>query len=297
MRKARLTEHLRILTDRYSPVPARFTFGPEGRYRIRVANDLETRRRAYHLVYGVYLEKEYTTPHPSRMWLTLHDALPETATFLVERDGVALAALTVVPDSPLGLPADELYGGELAGLRARGGRLAELVSLGVNLHLREAPVLARLFNAAGFYARRVLGLSHFVITITPRHARFYRRLLCFENLGPPRVHPRVNGTVGCLEALSLDLAEELILRERGPEARGRPARTLYRDFVPRHREKELADVSRRNMRPMTERELRYFFVEQTDIFVRATPRQLAYIAERYLPYEVPWSAPLAVGGA
>jgi len=43
---------------------------------------------------------------------------------------------------------------------------------------------------------------------------------------------------------------------------------------------------RRSIRPMTESQLRHFFLERTDLFLRAQPAQLSYLAERYLPYEV-----------
>jgi hypothetical protein len=46
---------------------------------------------------------------------------------------------------------------------------------------------------------------------------------------------------------------------------------------------------------MTERELTYFFVEQSDLFALAKPEHLSYLAGRYLPYGV-LSSPSPVPG-
>ena len=277
----RLTEHLRILTDNFRPVPLCFRFGPDNGYRLRVANDLETRRRAYRLVYQMYLERGYACPQPSEMWVTAHDALPETVTLFVEHEGRTVAALTAVPDSPLGLPADELYSQELNTLRRQGRRLCEVISFGVNLDVNDSLILGRLFRGLHTYAYRIARQTDFVVTVTPRHARYYRRLLCFEGLGPEKAHPRVRDTVGCLERLPLTVPDAATPEGR----RAHLCRNLYQ-LCPAEREAELIEVIRKGLRPMTERELQYFFVEQSDIFLRARPAHLAYLAERYLPYNV-----------
>jgi hypothetical protein len=66
---------------------------------------VRARRAAYRLVYELYLEKEYALPHPSKMWLSIFDALPETATLVVKRGDGVVGAVTVVFDSDIGLPA------------------------------------------------------------------------------------------------------------------------------------------------------------------------------------------------
>jgi hypothetical protein len=54
------------------------------------------------LVYSLYIEKGYAKLNPANdMWLSLFDALPETTTLLVEREGQAVGTLTVIFDSPL----------------------------------------------------------------------------------------------------------------------------------------------------------------------------------------------------
>lgn len=102
-----------------------YTFGPQREYRVVVSSDRQSRERAFSLVYGVYLAAGLTGSKQSRMLLSCHDALPKTTAFLVERNNgnsgaVAVASLTLIPDSPLGLPLDESDRSGLAALRAEG---------------------------------------------------------------------------------------------------------------------------------------------------------------------------------
>ena len=257
--------------------PDGLAFGPDGCYRLRVAGDLRSRREAFRLVYGLYREKGYIDPHPSGMAVSLFQALPEAVTIVIEGEGRTLAAVTVVPDSPLGLPTDNLYKAELDALRARGRRLAGVVALGAAMEVQEAPVLAKLFNAVFLVAHRIMGCTDFEIIVKPRHARFYRKLLGFEPLGPERSDPRANGAVGCLERC--DLVRNIPLLEAS--RRGGDAPKLYAQFERGEGERELLRVLREGARPMSARELRYFFMEQTETFARADRGKLEKIAERY----------------
>jgi len=278
MRNA-LTQRLRALENEILEAPAgpeRFSFA-DGQYSIRVANDMESRQKAYRLVYSLYLEKEYARPHPSGMWLSSFDAQPETATLLVEkRDGVAVGALTVVFDSPAGLPADHLYRSELDALRATGRRLAEVTSLGVADEAQAGSrVLVRLFNFAYFVARGIRGATDFVVTVNPRHAGFYERLMLFREAGPERSYGKVGGAPALLLRLDFDLAE----RQRDVRFAVPARRSIYRQFRAAHEDPETVAALRPLLRPMSPQERGYFFAAETGLPGDAGSRQLARIHE------------------
>ena len=86
------------------------------RIEYRVARSRDELAQAFHLVYEEYLKQGYIHEHPSKMRLSLHNLVPETTTFIAKVDSTVVATATVIPDSPLGLPMDELYREELAGL-------------------------------------------------------------------------------------------------------------------------------------------------------------------------------------
>ena len=128
--RKRLTECLQSLSPDAEPDPVEACrFGPAGEFTVRLAAGIEDRLRAWALAYRVYLEKEYARPNDQRLWYSLHDALPEALTVMIEKNSELIGAVTVVPDSPLGLPADEIFPAETAAMRRGGSRLAEAVSL------------------------------------------------------------------------------------------------------------------------------------------------------------------------
>ncbi len=284
-RPSRLTRHLRRLEQQDLGGPdfrGSFSFDG-GRYTIRTANDLESRRKAYQLVYRLYREKEYARPHPSEMWLNIFDALPETATLLVEKAGTgeAVGALTVVFDSPMGLPADDLYGPELDTLRASGRRLSEIVSLGV----AEGPeagassrILVKLFNVVYLLSRRIRGATDFMITVNPRHVRFYERTLLFQPAGPERSCAKVGGAPALLLRLDLSVPEERVRLEHGP-VEGRPpkSRTLYPMFHAPAEEPEVVAGLGAQLRPMSAGEFDYFFSSATNLLAEAAPAQRRHV--------------------
>ena len=275
--------------------------GAAAAYRIRVANDLASRQSAYGLIYRLYLEKEYARPHPSRLWMSIHDAQPDTVTLLAEKrlvegggwkvEGadldssasalpsstlhlppssavVPVGALTVVFDSPLGLPADGLFGAELDALRERGRRLAEIVSLGIAEETAVgSDLLVRLFNLAYLVARRIRGATDFVITVNPRHAGFYRRKLLFVEAGPERAYDRVGGAPAVLCSIPLSTPDRIGESERH--------RTIYRLWIPKSGEAGAVAELSEELRPMSEAELRHFLSVRPELLAGESPERRA----------------------
>jgi hypothetical protein len=197
-----------------------------------------------------------------------------------------VGALTVIFDSPMGLPADKLYKPELDVLRAAGRRPCEFASLAVAEDGEgSSAVLVELYSCMSIYAREVLGATDIVITVNPRHAGFYHRTLLFEDLGPERCYDKVGGAPAILQRLDFEVQRESIRKEHKPQPEGaRRSRVLYRLFHPLEDDAAIADGLREAARPMTEQELGYFFVAATDILAEATPAQRGFIREQYLAY-------------
>lgn len=203
--------------------------GERGQYRLRVANTLALRLRAWRLTYEVYQSKGYARADAQGLWFGPYDAHPETITLLAETDGVPTATMSLVFDSTRRLPADELYAEEIDAFRARGRTLCELVSL-VSLEegLQGAELMKYLFKLAYIAAHHLEGASDLFITVNPRHAPFYERLLLFARLGSEVPCPKVNDAPAVLLHMDLVAAWDLY-RERFEHKP--PARNLYRFFL------------------------------------------------------------------
>ncbi len=256
------------------------SFGENDEFRIAAANDFESRRAAYELVYRLYREKGYAEANESRMWLSLYNLLPDTVTLTVLRDEEIVGTLTVVFDGPLGLPADTLYGRELDILRGSGRRPAEIISLGVADEDRRTSrdVLVKLFNYVYLVSWHLRGATDFMITVNPHHAAYYHKTLLFENWGPERCYGRVGGAPAVLLRLNLEIPDRAVAE---PDVKELRERTHYRFFHSHEEEKNLLPRLEKTMEPMSEEEFCFFAMGETDIWNRASMEEKVYLSGHY----------------
>jgi hypothetical protein len=281
----RITEVLRGL-ERSSAGRAdlKYSFGNSGESSIRVAASTEDRLRAWGLVYHNYLEKEYASPNRQRLWYSIFDALPETVTLLAERDGRTVGTATVVPDSPLELPADGIYDRELAELRRSGRGLCEIISFAVAEERmnRATRLVKHLCWMSWLVARELIAADDLVITVNPRHAAYYRRVMLFESLGEERAYDKVGGAPAVLLRLDL-LTQRERYRARYGHLQGE--RNLYRFYFGSERQ-EVARRVRRSRRPLTEAALKRYFIRERPLLPDASPTARGYVEACYPAYDL-----------
>ncbi len=249
-------------------------------YRIRVANDLKTRRAAFELVHDLYVEKEFTDPCEGGMWLSVPNFLPDTVTLVVERGETVVGTLTVVFDGELGLPADLLYRDEVDSLRCTGRTPSEIISLGVADEGKRASqkILVKMFNyvyAVSWYLR---GATDFVITVNPHHADYYRRTLLFDRIGDVKTYGKVGGAPAVLMRLPLEVPT-LVSRPGKEEIR---RRTHYKYFHTPEQEDEILPDLEGQLGPMSEREFCYFAMQKTGVWEKASEGEKRCLAGHYL---------------
>ncbi len=278
--RKRLTECLQSLSPDAEPDPVEACrFGPAGEFTVRLAAGIEDRLRAWALAYRVYLEKEYARPNDQRLWYSLHDALPEALTVMIEKNSELIGAVTVVPDSPLGLPADEIFPAETAAMRRGGSRLAEAVSL-VQENLSERAgllVVAKLCELTCLVAQRLLGASDLVITVNPRHEDYYRRMMLFGRWGEEAACTKVSGAPAVFLALNF---ADMNAHVAGAAMADAP-RTLYRRFMDERTARATAAELRRQIRPLEEAVLQRYFIERRPLLTAASIGARRYFEGRY----------------
>jgi hypothetical protein len=274
------------LPDVVRPIGSRsaaYRFGTADEYEIRVVSSPPERERAWALVYRAYREKGYAAPNEQGLWYGLHDALPRTTTFLVERrteDRTApVAAMTLFFDSPLHLPADDAYRLELDALRERGRTICEIGSLACmeSDPRRGLVTLKHLFKLAYLVAWRLEQVTDLVITVNPGHASFYRRKLLLEELGPECAYAKVSGAPALLLGLDLETAEDRYAEHYGREPGG-----FFGFFVDPATEPGILGTLSAARRPLDEAALRRYFMTENPILELATAQQRAVIEDEYL---------------
>ena len=267
-----------------------YCFGTEGEYRVTVAADRASRERALSLVYGVYLASGLTGKRPSRMQLSIHDALPGTTCFLVERSAptdaepAAVASLTLIPDTELGLPMDAGCGKTLAALRSEGRRpveLAKLATVGATEKRssgRRAPreeILLHLFKLVYLTAFKAERATDLVISVSRHQSRFFQRVFLFEPLDGQAGEADAGLTVPL--RLDLTTADERH-RRRAQESHGE--QRLYEFFV-NAQEPEILDWLNASRRPLSDADARYLFAERSALLRKVDEATRRLVLESY----------------
>ena len=170
----------------------------------RTRRELES---AYGLVHTSYERAGLVDAHGTGLRFGPHNFLPDTRTFVATLHGDVVATVTLVFDSPLGLPMDAVYGDVLGPLRADGRRLVEVTMLADRRASgrRTLPIVLRLTKILFDYAREQAESDDLVVAVHPRHQAFYERLLYFEAIGERRSYVSVRGNPAV--ALRLDLID------------------------------------------------------------------------------------------
>ncbi len=267
-----------------------YCFGAESEYQVLVAADRATRERALSLVYGVYLSSGLTDKRASRMQLSIHDALPDTTCFLVERSSAAdtepaaVASLTLIPDGELGLPMDAKAGKALEALRSQGRRLVELSNLatvgatekkGENRRAPREEILLHLFKLIYLTAFRAEEATDLVISVSGHQARFFRRVFLFEELEGPVD----NADGGLTVSLRLDLttAEE-IHKRRAEDSHGE--QHLYEFFI-NDQEPDILAWLAASRGPLSAADARYLFAERSELLQKVDEATRRLILKSY----------------
>lgn len=244
----------------------------------RSARELED---AYSLVHREYktiglVRKSYKK---SRLRISIFNANPDTTTFVAKYRSRVIATVTVIPDSPLGLPMDKIYKKEMDVLRRKKLKLVEVGQFATDTSLfpkgwfslfnfNKLIFILRLFKVVLDYLTYEAGVDEICINMVPGHERLYD-LLMFENLvKKPRRYSSVNNRVVIAKHLTIGTIENRARRVK---------KGLYTIFFGK---KTLADAFRGKY-TLTKKDLEHFFVKRANIFERATPERVAFIKKCY----------------
>jgi hypothetical protein len=177
--------------------------------RVKIATEHDEFEDTFELLAANYRARGYEAPSEKPYRFTPYHALPGTVTLVAKHEGRVVATLSLVPDTALmGLPMEGIYAPEIAELRRQGRRMAEAISLAdMGLSIREfVQVFKALIKLAmQFHAQR--GGDTWVITVNPRHASFYQKVLGFALLGSQRSYPTVQNHPAVAYLLDLELME------------------------------------------------------------------------------------------
>lgn len=189
-------------------------------FKIKSAENAFVRSRANSLLKHRYAWRGYQS-----VCLPTDQTINRITLSALEGDAT-IGTITVALDGPEKLAADDIFGPELAELRAENRRLCEFTKLAVDPIAGSKRVLAALFHVSYVVAHRIRDHDTIVIEVNPRHVRYYERVLGFRVLGEQRLNRRVNAPAVLL------VADFSYIMEQIGEFGGRPElsateRSLY----------------------------------------------------------------------
>jgi hypothetical protein len=246
-----------------------------------LACDTESLHAAFRLTHDQYVRRGYMAPHPSGRRLSLYHALPTTKVFVAQERGAVVGTISLLQDSRLGLPMEDLYAAEVARFRVQGRRICEVSALAMSPGDGQRSLVAvlGLIRMAELYAAEVARLDEIFISVNPRHVAFHQKFLGFEPIGPRRSYARVNGAPA--EALRQDLGglrRTILELHSGVGAATKPNAFMYGEE--RYR-KAMASLYRDMGRSTLSREQFIHFFAGHEAFTGAPEPQRSYVLSLY----------------
>lgn len=245
--------------------------------RVEYARGRREFEQAFRLVYQEYLRKGYCSVHPTEMRISFYHTLPDSVTFCLWRAETLLATASLIFDSPVGLPMEEVYPDEIRNLRKQGRRLCEVSLLALNSDVISKGILPlyfaerlrclyQIFKPIFWYARNTAH-TDLCIAMNPSHKMLYSSLY-FEQFGNERIYESVRGNPSIAMRLNFDRLEERAQKKT-------PG--LHKLFFGNHLElRKISDLFRWNAE-----DFGYFFVQHSDVLRKAKPEQIEYLAQSY----------------
>ncbi len=259
-RTTAVSQVLRAVAEEQEDIRSWIVHAADGNpdFKIRVAADQASRRRAYALAYRVYRRMGYVNENPSELCVSPFDAYAGSFTLIAEDiHGHERGTITLVFDSHFGLPCNEIYRDEVDAMRAGGRTLVEFTRLAIDDDTPNArALLFHLFHLSYAYARCGGGCTDMLIEVNPRHASYYKKLLRFEQVGPERPCPRVKDAPAVL--LRMDFMRMEAELNGFSSGRDRSGKRIHAYMFSADEEREVTRFLASQHRTMSFQEAKYF---------------------------------------
>jgi hypothetical protein len=159
---------------------------PTGEVVIERAVHADELVAAYRLVHDTFVGEGLIDASSSRLRVRACELSPSMATFVARSAVGVVGVMSVIGDSrELGLPSDPVFGRELAALRERGRRVAEITNLAIAPEFRKTSVFLGLSRAVLAWGMD-LDFDDGFAAVSPKHGPYFEHVLCFTPWGERR---------------------------------------------------------------------------------------------------------------
>ena len=145
-----------------------------------LARTTEERLGAFRLIHHAYVRAGLGQPSPLGLRVTKYQIQPQSQVFVGTLAGEVVTTVSLIGDGTLGLPMETMFGPEVAQLREEGERVCEVSCLADRRQdvRRFLPAFRDMTRLMAQFARYE-GIGSLLITVNPRHVKFYTHYLGF----------------------------------------------------------------------------------------------------------------------
>jgi hypothetical protein len=275
-------EQRQALYRKMARIPAEY-FNPG--FTVEIAQSKEDLQSAYKLLHDCYVGIKIIDPQPSGLRCNLFSFLPVATIIVAKIDGKVVGTVSAIKDSVSGLPSDKDFLNENNRLRQQGNVLIEASALAVAPEYRgEHSVSFLLMKYLYNYCRNCFRGDYMIGAVHPKAEDFYKALWKFEKNGEPLQYASLKGAAAI--HISMDLSAEhfdRVIEAFGPADPQKNLGSLIlgpddRFFYP-HERTGLA------IHPViTPQLLKYFCLEQKEIWSRMNPQDQQTLIDIYTTY-------------
>lgn len=259
-----------------------------GKIEYKVASSREELEQSMALVYREYMVRGFILPkyYKSGLRITPHHMTPGAVTFIALKYGKVVATLTLIPDSPLGLPFDMGYETEADDLRKSGRKICEVGYLAIDsglfgrglfsmFNFKKIDFMFTLFKVLFQYAIFYAKMDDMCIVTNPKYMIF--KFLPFQIMGKVKYYGydriAVKKKAAVFKRMDLRKMREHLNKHQGLGIR----QSLYKMFL----SNRLPEETFQDIYCLNAKDLRYFFAEKSDILKSLKYKEAAYISDAY----------------
>ncbi len=251
----------------------------------KLAETFEELGAALKLLHDSYVRAGLMDRHPAGIRTNIYQTLPFSTVLIAKVGKNVVGTVGLIQDSPIGFPSDQAFSGENDRLR-KSGRVCEVSALAIDPRFRNRghQVSLYLMKFLYHYTLKYMGVDILCASVHPRAADFYMALMGFSKLGDVDNYGYVKGKPGTHLMLDLRVCDDWWIEayKRAPVDRH-----LYQ-FFKEGNEPQLCFPTRDHvalMDPvMTPELLETFYIQRTDVLLKATPYQLELVYSAYSPF-------------
>ena len=178
-----------------------------GSITFKIAQSKEELESAFKLVWQAYVATGLQHNSGEGIRFTKYHLLPKTRVLIaiyhpeldkekpdytkLHEQSIVVGTLSIIEDSPLGLPMEEICGNNVMQLRKDGHKLVEIVGLAINPEYRKHNIAMYLYKLMFQFVRHK-DITDVACSVTKKHLNFYRRMLLFKALGEIKEYSAAN---------------------------------------------------------------------------------------------------------